>query len=198
MIIRLLAVLSFAVCITSARAAEIDVAVAHPIFNQGYACAEHGADSLTWDLGDALGTDCFIEKMVEANGRAWPQPYRNNGYRNEDWFGWHQDVLSPCDCVVTELHVNPVTNTPGIMGKDPASIVKLKRADGVIFVVVHFDNPRIKVGDSLTAGQVIGQVGDNGLSRHPHIHIGAYKDKEPLQIRFDQHFIQPMKPASPK
>jgi len=39
-------------------------------------------------------------------------------------------------------------------------------------------------------GQVIAQVGNNGRSHHPHIHVGAYKDTEPLQIRFDQHYIQ--------
>jgi len=76
------------------------------------------------------------------------------------------------------------------MGTKPASIVKLKRADGVIFHVVHFDKPLVKVGDSIVEGQVIAQVGNNGLSHHPHIHVGAYQGSEPLQIRFDQRFIQ--------
>jgi hypothetical protein len=141
-------------------------------------------------LGDALGTDCFIQKMVEVDGRAWPRFYKGNGTQNEDWYGWQQDVLSPCTCKVIELHVNPVTNSPGVMGKEPASIVKLMRADGVVFVVVHFDKPRVKVGETVTRGQVIGQVGNNGLSHHPHIHIGAYKGSEPLQVRFDQHFMR--------
>jgi peptidase M23-like protein len=186
----LLAILASLIGATWAPAAEIHSVLAHPVFGEGYACVEHGADSLKWDLGDALGTDCFIRKLVEADGRALPRFYRGNGTQNEDWYGWQQDVLSPCTCKVIELHVNLLTNSPGVMGKEPASIVKLKRADGVVFVVVHFDKPRVKVGETIAGGQVIGQVGNNGLSEHPHIHIGAYKGSEPLQVRFDQHFIR--------
>jgi hypothetical protein len=168
---------------------EINSVLAHPVFDQGYACSEHGADSATWDLGDAFGTDCFIQKLDEVDGRLWERSYKGNGGHNEDWYGWQRDVLSPCKCEVVDIHVNTLTNSPGVMGKEPASIVKLKRADGVMFVVVHFDEPRVHVGDNLVEGQVIAQVGNNGLSRHPHIHIGAYKGSEPLQIRFDQRFI---------
>ena len=99
-------------------------------------------------------------------------------------------MLSPCTCKVLQININPEPNRPGVMGTKPASIVKLKRADGVIFHVVHFDKPLVKVGDSIVEGQVIAQVGNNGLSHHPHIHVGAYQGSEPLQIRFDQRFIQ--------
>lgn len=81
------------------------------------------------------------------------------------------------------------------MGTQPASLLKSKRSDGVIFHVVHIDKPRVQVGDTLIEGQVIAQVGNNGLSQHPHIHIGAYRGVEPLQIRFDQRFIQPLEHA---
>ena len=40
-------------------------------------------------------------------------------------------------------------------------------------------------GCMCTSGQVVAKVGNNGYSRHPHIHIGAWKGNEPLQIRFD-------------
>jgi hypothetical protein len=178
----------FALANASARN-ELNSVLAHPVFDQGYACSEHGADSATWDLGDAFGTDCFIQKLDEVDGRSWERAYKGNGSRNEDWYGWRRDVLSPCKCEVVDIHVNTVTNSPGVMGKEPASIMKLKRADGIMFVVVHFDEPRVHVGDNLVEGQVIAQVGNNGLATQPHIHIGAYKGSEPLQIRFDQRFM---------
>ena len=45
----------------------ISAFTAHPVFSEGYACVEHGAESLKRDLGDALGTDCFIQKLVEVD-----------------------------------------------------------------------------------------------------------------------------------
>jgi murein DD-endopeptidase MepM/ murein hydrolase activator NlpD len=152
-------------------------------------CVEHGADSLQWYLGDALGADCFIVDMIDLNGRSWYRAYKEDGEQNEDWYGWHQKVLSPCKCKVLEVSVNLETNRPGVMGAKPASLFTLQRDDGVIFHVVHFDKPLVKSGDSLVEGEVIAEVGNNGLSRQPHIHIGAYRGSEPLQVRFNQRFI---------
>jgi hypothetical protein len=170
--------------------AEIHSVLAHPVFSSPYACMEHGKDSLQWDLGDALGTDCFIAATIEVNGPTWPRFYKGSGSENQDWYSWQQDVLSPCTCDVVEIHLNPVTNRPGVMGKERASAIRLKRPDGVVFMVVHIDEPRVRVGEAVTEGQVLAQVGNNGLSNHPHIHIGAFKGSEPLQIRFNQRFIQ--------
>jgi hypothetical protein len=181
-----------------AHGSEIRAVLAHPIFKVGYACVEHGADSAKWDLGDAFGTDCFVEEEVELDGRSWARPYAENGNRNQDWYGWQREVLSPCTCTVLEININTDVNRPGVMGTQPASLFKLKRSDGVVFHVVHIDKPLVKVGDTLVEGQVIAQVGNNGLSQHPHIHVGAYQGVEPLQIRFDQRFIQPPDKADGK
>src|SRR5438552_2512281 len=168
---------------------EVRAVLAHPVFKVGFACSEHGAESAKWDLGDAFGTDCFVEKQVTVDGRTWARPYKENGEENQDWYGWQREVLSPCTCKVLELNVNPEPNRPGVIGARPASLVKLRRDDGVVFHVAHFDKPLVKVGYNIVEGQVIGTVGNNGLSRHPHIHVGAYQGSEPLQVRFDQHFI---------
>ena len=187
-----------AACADNGVNKEVASVLAHPVFKEAFACREHGAESAEWDLGDAFGTDCFIQKLVNVDGHLWPRSYRGNGTRNEDWYGWRHDVLSPCTCEVMDLHVNPAINSPGLMGKEQASIVKLKGTDGVVFVVVHFDQPRVHVGEHIAAGQLIAQVGNNGLSRHPHIHIGAYRGSEPLQIRFDQRFVEPIVQAPPE
>ena len=80
---------------------------------------------------------------------------------------------------------NPAANQPGKLGKPPAGFVELKRDDGVHFVLAHVTRLAVKPGDKVESGQLIAYVGNNGVSRHPHIHMGAWRDKEPLQIRFD-------------
>lgn len=169
----------------SASEAEISVVLAHPIFGQIYGCTEHWQGNLR-GLGDALGTDCVINELVSVNGRTWMRAYAKDGRKNSDWYGWNEEVLSPCTCEVVKTNVNPVINRPGVPGRPPASFLMLKRDDGVFFILAHVADFRVKAGDTVEIGQVIGRVGNNGYSRQPHIHIGAWRDNEPLQIRFDQ------------
>ena len=61
------------------------------------------------------------------------------------------------------------------MGTGMASFVIMARADGLSVLVAHLDEPTVGVGASVTAGQTIGLVGNNGQSRHPHVHIGAWR-----------------------
>lgn len=174
-----------AVVIAAEPAPAIEAVLAHPLFAEVYSCNEHPYGQLK-STGDALATDCYVERLVEEGGRAWLRQYKNGGLKNEDWFGWGVDVLSPCAGKVEKLRENAVTNEPGILGKPPASALVLSCDDGVHFVVAHIAAPVVAVGDSVDAGQKIAQVGNNGMSRHPHIHLGAWRGTVPLQVRFDQ------------
>lgn len=177
--------------VSPAQAGEnspIEAVVAPPIFAQTFECTEHYEGQLQ-GLGDELGTDCTIVNLVEDHGRTWLRAYRGDGRRNEDWFGWQADVLSPCDCTIDKININPVTNSPGQMGKPPASWIMLVRDDGVHFMLGHVQALQVKIGDRVHLQQVIAKVGNNGFARAPHIHVGAWRDTTPLQIRWDQRFF---------
>lgn len=170
---------------SDSRTRVIEQVMAHPLFDAGYACSEHAAGSLP-ALGDDLGQDCTIQKPVVSDGRGFMRAYRGEGLDNDDWYGWNQDVLSPCDCTVVRTHENPVTNVPGITGQPPASFVLLRAADDTFFVLAHVQAIGVAPGETLKAGQVIARVGNNGFARAPHIHIGAWRGRDALQIRWDQ------------
>lgn len=178
----------FCLCAHAETPSPIEAVVAPPIFHEMFACTEHYAGQLK-GLGDDLGTDCMVMELVEEDDRTWLRSYRGDGRRNEDWFGWQADVLSPCDCTVGKIDINPVTNSPGQMGHPPASWVMLVRDDGVHFMLAHVESMQVKVGDKVKAQQVIAKVGNNGYARAPHIHVGAWRDSTPLQIRWDQRFF---------
>lgn len=153
-----------------------------PIYKERHFCSEHSATS--WDLGDSLGTDCMI---VSGWGQGFPRFYRTNGERNEDWYGWHADVLAPIDGKVVGVFVNGVENTPGTFGKGQASAIQIMTHKNQIVILVHVTNIRVAPGEAVKEGQVIAQVGNSGIADAPHTHVGAY-DLEtdlPLQIRWD-------------
>jgi hypothetical protein len=168
-----------------ARSTTFDAVLAHPPFDAFFTCSEHWHGQLA-ELGDQLGKDCLVERLVEQDGRTWTRPYATDGKTNEDWFGWNAQIFSPCDCVVMKMHENPVQNLPGRLGVPPASYLVLRRDDGVHFLLAHIHLVTVAVGQRVAYGEPIARVGNNGFGRSPHLHTGAWKDDKPLQIRWDQ------------
>jgi len=191
MLKRLLLILAPAVLSLSAHPQDIEAVLAHPPYKEAFVCSEHAFGQLPY-LGDDLGQDCIIQRFVEVQGRLWARLHAGDGTRNEDWYGWNQEVLSPCSGTVMETRINTVTNSPGIPGKPPGTSITIRRDDGVCFLLAHLKDLKVKDKDRVSAGQVIGRVGNNGFARTPHIHIGAWKDKKALQIRWDQKKMKVM------
>ncbi len=160
-----------------------------PVFDRIYSCVEHPFGSLGF-LGDDLGTDCLVQGGITREG-GYLRNFKTDGKRNDDWYGWHADVLAPLDGTIDFIWINPVDNTPGTFGKPPASEITIRGDNGVMISLAHIVDPTVKKGDHVTAGQKIAKVGNNGVARAPHTHIGAYRisDKTPLQIRWDQRAI---------
>ena len=167
----------------AASDAPIGAIVLVPLFYQRFVCTEHVNGELS-DLGDALGSDCLVLGGIGAPTGIM-RLFKTNGATNEDWYGWHVEVHAPFDGVVTEVGINRVTNKPGTMGKSPPAYLKFQRADGIVVVYAHLDDIRVRVGDHVTVGQVVALDGNNGSARNPHVHVGAYLGKTPMQIRWD-------------
>lgn len=153
-----------------------------PIYKERHFCSEHTA--VSWDLGDSLATDCII---VGDFGHGFPKFYRTDGKTNEDWYGWHADVLAPIDGKIAGLFVNNVENTPGTFGKGQASAIQILTPQNQLVILVHVTNIKVAIGDSVKAGQVVAQVGNSGIADAPHTHVGVYDltTALPLQIRWD-------------
>jgi hypothetical protein len=154
-----------------------------PLFYQRFACTEHVNGELS-DLGDALGSDCLVLGGMGAP-KGMIRFYKTNGANNEDWYSWHVEVHAPFDGVVMEIGINGITNTPGNAGQPPPGYIKFHRADGVVVVYAHLDDIRVHQGDHVGVGQVVALDGNNGTAKNPHVHVGAYRGKTPLQIRWD-------------
>jgi murein DD-endopeptidase MepM/ murein hydrolase activator NlpD len=162
----------------------INSVLLHPVVRQHYVCLEHPVGQLTY-VGDALGSDCLIIDLGGGSGKRFPSFYRGTGSRNADWYGWNQLVLAPFDGLVDSVHTNENVNQPGNLGRARAGVIVFLSADGVRVLYAHVHAIAVKAGDRVRAGQPVARVGNNGPSVMPHTHVGAWRGKEPLQIRFD-------------
>ncbi len=165
--------------------ADIEQVLVSPLFREYFMCAEHAEGELEFP-GDALGTDCEVTGGVDPRSPyGFSRSYRTDGASNADWYGWGAEVLAPFDGEVARIVPNDVVNVPGRFGKPPAAMVAFRRDDGVVVVYGHVADVAVAVGDRVRAGQVVAKVGNNGMSRNPHIHVGALRGETPLQIRWD-------------
>ena len=162
----------------------IDHVLIHPPYNGFYVSQEHQDYSIR-GLGDQLGVDVMMVEQAGGPHKKLTVTYKNDGSRNEDFYGWDQPVLAPFDGIVGDVNHSSEINKPGIMGKEKPGRIVFLRSDGVRVVYAHLQEIQVKTGDKIKSGQVVGKVGNNGYSWAPHVHIGAWKDSVPLQIRFD-------------
>lgn len=148
----------------------------HPIFKEYFVSSEHYDGEYKY-LGDQLGRDFRISKKGSS--------FISDGSRNEHYHVWEKNVLAPFDGVVQKVRINDKVNEPGKLGDSPASVIVFKRADSVKVIYAHVRNILVQKGQTVKAGEIVAQVGNNGMSTGPHIHVGAWLGDRPLQIQVD-------------
>ena len=69
-------------------------------------------------------------------------------------------------------------------------LIFFEKENGLKLIYAHVQNIMVEKGDHVEAGEVVAKVGNNGNSRAPHVHVGAWKNKTPLQIQVDLYAEQ--------
>jgi murein DD-endopeptidase MepM/ murein hydrolase activator NlpD len=55
-------------------------------------------------------------------------------------------------------------------------VTKIKHSGGYVSLYAHQSKIRVKLGDFVRRGDIIGEVGNTGRSTGPHLHLGLYKN----------------------
>ena len=122
----------------------------------------------------------------------------------EDWSGWSQPVLCPCEGVVVQaedgwpdrrevgfvrdfLKFFLLRRTPSRMTDDARSVagnfITIRRPDKITVFLCHLKkgSVRVKSGDRVRAGDLLAEVGNSGNSFSPHLHFNLFEGlEEPL------------------
>jgi hypothetical protein len=100
--------------------------------------------------------------------------YKNQGLHNEDYHAFGRKVLSPARGTVTDVISGVRDNAPGSMNPYSAlgNTVIIRHRKYEYSVIAHFKKGsiRVKTGDVVEPGQVLGLCGNSGNSSEPHIH----------------------------
>ena len=88
------------------------------------------------------------------------------------------DLAAPEGTPYVAVHAGQVTQA-GYYGGYGYSIT-VKQANGVEVIYAHSRRVLVQVGQQVTAGQVIGEVGNTGASYGTHLHLEIHQDGSPV------------------
>ena len=93
---------------------------------------------------------------------------------NEDYFAFGREILAPADGIVTDVIDGVRDNIPGSMNPYSAlgNAVLIQHSENEVSVLAHLKlgSVKVKAGDKVRKGQVIGICGNSGNSSEPHLH----------------------------
>ena len=108
--------------------------------------------------------------VVDKTGKT----HKGEGKANEDYYAFGKQILAPTDGVVTDVISGVRDNTPGSMNPYSAlgNAVLIRHREHEVSVLAHFKQGsiKVKVGDKVKKGQLIGLCGNSGNSSEPHLH----------------------------
>lgn len=109
--------------------------------------------------------------VVDAGGKR----HRGDGKKNEDYFAYGQDVLAVADGTVVTVISGAPENEPGEMNPSVlgGNSVLVKHTDSLYSLYAHLQpkNLRVRAGDKVKQGTVLGACGNSGNSSEPHLHF---------------------------
>jgi len=135
-----------------------------------------GAWACTQGHGDGFTHEGFWEYAFdfEVQGHSGGF-YKNMGGEISDYFSYKLPILACCDGQVVRM-VNHVTDHP--VGKldlkeNWGNLVVIQHAPSLFSMVCHLAEGSVKVkeGDVVQKGNIVGYCGNSGRSAHPHLHF---------------------------
>jgi murein DD-endopeptidase MepM/ murein hydrolase activator NlpD len=113
--------------------------------------------------------------------------YEGDGIRNDSYHAWEQPVVAPADGTVVAAVDGVRDNRPRIESTNlqaPAGnhvLIDLGLEEFVLLAHLRQDSVRVKPGQAVKKGDLLGLCGNSGNSSEPHVHMHLQDRKEIFQ-----------------
>jgi hypothetical protein len=121
-----------------------------------------------------------------------------DGSRNEDWYCYGQDLLAVADGTIVDARDGVPDNQGGVrvipmtmenLGGNYVVLDIRDRHDHFAFYAHAIPGSiTVKIGDRVTAGQLLGKLGNSGNSGAPHLHFHVCDGSGPMGTRDESIF----------
>lgn len=113
-----------------------------------------------------------LDFMIKDNSGS---TYRGNGYVCEDYYCFNKAIIAVADGIVESVNDNIEDNVPGVINTENnwGNTIVINHYNGIYSQLSHLKKGSIKVkqGDVVKSGDVIGLCGNSGRSPEPHLHF---------------------------
>lgn len=126
---------------------------------------------LNYHVESKAQKNAFDLVITDVTGKS----FKTDGKHNEDYYAFGKELIAPCDGEIV-LSVDGIKdNTPGKMNPFYAlgNSVVIKTANDEYLFLAHFkqNSIRVKEGQKVKKGDILGQCGNSGNSSEAHIHF---------------------------
>ncbi|HEY3429639.1 MAG TPA: peptidoglycan DD-metalloendopeptidase family protein [Cyclobacteriaceae bacterium] len=126
---------------------------------------------LNYHVSHPAQKNAFDILIFDANGKS----FKTNGKTNEDYYAFGKELVAPCDGEVMLVVDGVKDNVPGELNPVyvPGNTVIIKTANNEYLFFAHFKQHSIKVkqGQKVKQGELLGLCGNSGNSSEPHLHF---------------------------
>lgn len=173
---------------------ETPVVLGPPLRGDGWVaangcCANSSHRGAMMPVGGRLNAaERFAIDFLRVDTAAAPSTYEGDGTANEDYLAYGEALLAVADGTVVSVLSDVPDSTPQQSPTDltfeqlGGSYVILDIGGGNFVYYAHMvpGSATVKVGDKVTRGQVIGDLGNSGQTSEAHVHIHVSRAGVPL------------------
>lgn len=144
-----------------------------------------------WNVGwggDTVDLNYHVEYRAQENAFDFlirdneGKSYKTNGRTNQDYYAFGKEIIAPCDAEVVLAVDGIEDNKPGELNPiyTPGNSVILKTENGEYLIFSHFKQHSVKVkeGQKVKKGELLGLCGNSGNSSEPHLHFHIQNVKD--------------------